>query len=94
MDIREKIIRKTAIYFKENTLDDLCLFMENILDFQKNCLKENLKTLRKAEEDIKSNFRIYLNEEKFMENIYLGLYFQLIFVLGKIVNEELKKSLG
>lgn len=123
MDIREKIIRKTAIYFKENTLDDLCLFMENILDFQKNCLKESLKTLRKAEEDIKSNFRIYLNddeidecikrefliletylkneimanfeeklnEENFMKDIHPGLYFQLIFVLGKIVNEELKK---
>lgn len=123
MDIREKIIRKTAIYFKENTLDDLCLFMENILDFQKNCLKESLKTLRKAEEDIKSNFRIYLNddeidecikrefliletylkneimanfeeklnEENFMKDIHPGLYFQLIFVLDKIVNEELKK---
>lgn len=123
MDIREKIIRKTAIYFKENTLDDLCLFMENILDFQKNCLKESLKTLRKAEEDIKSNFRIYLNddeidecikrefliletylkneimanfeeklnEENFMKDIHPGLYFQLIFVLGKIINEELKK---
>ena len=123
MDIREKIIRKTAIYFKENTLDDLCLFMENILDFQKNCLKESLKTLRKAEEDIKSNFRIYLNddeidecikrefliletslkneimanfeeklnEEKFMENIHPGLYFQLIYVLDNIVKEELEK---
>lgn len=123
MDIRERIIRKTAIYFKENTLDDLCLFMENILDFQKKCLKESLKTLRKAEEDIQFNFRIYLNddeidecikrefliletslkneimanfeeklnEEKFMGNIHPGLYFQLIFVLGKIVNEELEK---
>lgn len=69
MDIREKIIRKTAIYFKENTLDDLCLFMENILDFQKNCLKESLKTLRKAEEDIRFNFRINLNHREMDECI-------------------------
>lgn len=69
MDIRERIIRKTAIYFKENTLDDLCLFMENILDFQKNCLKESLKTLRKAEEDIQFNFRIYLNDHMVDEEI-------------------------
>lgn len=69
MDIRERIIRKTAIYFKENTLDDLCLFMENILDFQKKCLKESLKTLRKAEEDIQFNFRIYLNDRTVDEEI-------------------------
>lgn len=69
MDIRERIIRKTAIYFKENTLDDLCLFMENILDFQKKCLKESLKTLRKAEEDIQFNFRIYLNDRAADEEV-------------------------
>lgn len=69
MDIREKIIRKTAIYFKGNTLDDLCLFMENILDFQKNCLKKSLKMLRKAEEDIQFNFRIYLNDRTVDEEI-------------------------
>lgn len=64
MDIRERIIRKTAIHFKENTLDDLCQFMENIIDYQRICLKESLKTLIRAEEDIRFNFRINLNHRE------------------------------
>lgn len=69
MDIRERIIRKTAIYFKENTLDDLCLFMENILDYQRICLKESLKILKRAEEDTKFNFRINLNHREMDDRI-------------------------
>lgn len=123
MDIRERIIRKTAIYFKENVLDYLCWFMENILNYQRDCYRENLRALKKAEEDIQFNFRIYLNDrtadeeiskeflkmekmirdeiladfedklnkEKFMENIYPSLQFQLIYILDSIVNEELDK---
>lgn len=69
MDIRERIIRKTAIYFKENTLDDLCQFMENILDYQRICLKESLKILKRAEEDTKFNFRINLNHREMDDRI-------------------------
>lgn len=69
MDIRERIIRKTAIYFKENTLDDLCLFMENILDYQRICYRESLKTLKRAAEDIQFNFRIYLDDRTVDERI-------------------------
>lgn len=69
MDIREKIIRKTAIYFKENILDDLCQFMENILDYQRICLKESLKILKRAEEDTKFNFRINLNHREMDDRI-------------------------
>lgn len=69
MDIREKIIRKTAIYFKENILDDLCQFMENILDYQRICLKKSLKILKRAEEDTKFNFRINLNHREMDDRI-------------------------
>lgn len=69
MDIRERIITKTAIYFKDNVLDDLCLFMENILDYQKICLRESLKTLKKTAEDIQFNFRIYLDDRTVDEGI-------------------------
>ena len=47
MDIRERIIRKTAIYFKENVLDYLCWFMENTLNYQRDCYRENLRALKK-----------------------------------------------
>lgn len=69
MDIRERIITKTAIYFKEDVLDDLCLFMENILDYQKICLRESLKTLKRAAEDIQFNFKIYLDDREMDECI-------------------------
>ena len=69
MDIREKIIRKTVIYFKENVLDYLCWFMENTLNYQRDCYRENLRALKKAEEDIQFNFRIYLNDRTVDEEI-------------------------
>lgn len=84
MDIRERIITKTAIYFKENTLDDLCLFMENILDYQKICLRESLKTLKKTAEDIQFNFRIYLNDRTVDEGI--GKEFLL---MKKMIEDEI-----
>ena len=69
MTIKERILNKTAIHFEENTLKDLCLFMENILDYQRICLRENLKTLKRAAEDIQFNFRIYLNDRTADEGI-------------------------
>lgn len=69
MTIKERILNKTAIHFEENTLKDLCLFMENILDYQRICLKESLKTLTRAEEDIRFNFRINLNHREMDECI-------------------------